>query len=351
MKTANSSDRNKKTLILNYWPYELQLKHVFTIASGSRTTTPVVLTSIEYEGIKGFGEASMPPYLGESHKSVMDFLSGVDLSEFNDPLSLGEILEYVNGLSPGNYAAKASVDIALHDLAGKLKNEPCYEMFGLDPLKTPLTSLTIGIDKPDIVRQKVKEAENFRVLKIKVCEGNEKEMVNSVRSLTDKPLFVDVNRGWSDKYYALDMASWLSERNVCFIEQPFPETRIDDIAWLTQNSPLPIIADEGIKTLEDLNKWNGLYSGVNIKLMKCGGMEQAFKMIRIARSMNMKVMIGCMTETSCAVSAAAQLSPAADWADLDGNILITNDIYDGMIVVDGKISLNDRPGIGIVEKS
>jgi L-Ala-D/L-Glu epimerase len=351
MKEAISSDRKKKNLILNYWPYELQLKHVFTIASGSRTTTPVVLTSIEYEGIKGFGEASMPPYLGESHKTVMDFLSKVDLSEFSDPLQLREILDYVNGLSPGNYAAKASVDIALHDLAGKLKNEPCYEMFHLDPLRTPHTSLTIGIDNPDIVRQKVKEAENFRILKIKVGEGNEKEMVNSVRSVCDKPLFVDVNRGWSDKYYALDMTNWLKERNVCLIEQPFPESRIDDIAWLVQNSPLPIIADEGIKTLEDLNRWNGLYSGVNIKLMKCGGMDQAFKMIQAARSMKMKVMIGCMTETSCAVSAAAQLSPAVDWADLDGNILITNDIYEGMIILDGKISLNDKPGIGVIEKN
>ena len=163
------------------------------------------------------------------------------------------------------------------------------------------------------------------------------------------PLFVDVNQGWTDRSYALEMAQWLSEKGVLFIEQPMPKEQVDDIAWLTERSPLPIIADEALQTVDDLLTMKGVYSGINIKLMKCGGMMAAYKMAVMARQMDMKILIGCMTETSCAVSAAAQLSPMVDWADLDGNLLISNDVYEGMTVVDGKIVLPDRPGIGIVE--
>jgi L-Ala-D/L-Glu epimerase len=343
--------RKRNSLILSFRPYELQLKHVFTIATFSRSTTPVVLTNIDYEGFKGYGEASMPPYLGESQKGVMEFLSGVDLTQFNDPLKIEDILAYINGLAPGNYAAKASVDIALHDLAGKLKGIPCHRMWGVNPEDAPYTSMTIGIDKPEVIRQKVKETDGFRILKIKLGGGNDREMINSVRDVTDKPLCVDVNRGWTDLHYALDMAGWLHERNVLFIEQPLPEDRTDDLALLTQSSPLPIVADEGIKTVADLLKWKDLYSAVNIKLMKCGGLAEAYKMIQAAKSAKMRIMIGCMTETSCGVAAAAQLSPFAEWADLDGNVLISNDIYDGAELVGGKISLNESPGIGIVEKT
>lgn len=336
---------------LSYRPYELHLKHIFTIATYSRSFTPVVLTTIDYEGYRGYGEASMPQYLGESQKSVMDFLSRVDISQFNDPSRIDDILLYINGLAPGNYAAKASVDIALHDLVGKMKGIPCYTMWGVNPEDAPFTSMTIGIDTPAVVREKVKEADRFRILKIKLGGGNDKEMINSVREVTDKPLCVDVNRGWTDLQYALDMTGWLHERNVLFIEQPLPEDRIDDLARLTRKSPLPIVADEGIKTVADLIKYRDLYSAVNIKLMKCGGLAEAYKMIQAAKSAKMRIMIGCMTETSCGVAAAAQLSPFAEWADLDGNVLISNDLYDGADLVEGKISLNERPGIGIIEKS
>jgi L-alanine-DL-glutamate epimerase-like enolase superfamily enzyme len=143
------------------------------------------------------------------------------------------------------------------------------------------------------------------------------------------------------------MAHWLKEKNVLFVEQPMPKTQIDDLAWLTENSPLPIIGDEGVQRLSDIVKAHKVYSGINIKLMKCTGMREAYKMIILARSLGMKVMLGCMTETSCAISAASQLSPLVDWADLDGALLISNDVYDGMKVINGKVTLNDRPGIGI----
>jgi L-alanine-DL-glutamate epimerase-like enolase superfamily enzyme len=201
-----------------------------------------------------------------------------------------------------------------------------------------------------VVKQKTLEANAFRILKVKLGRDNDKEMIETVRSVTDVPLYVDVNQGWKDKNQALEMVQWLSERNIQFVEQPMPKEQKDDIAWLTANSPLPIIADEALQTVEDLLPMKGVYSGINVKLMKCGGMNAAYKMITMARQMGMKVLIGCMTETSCAVSAAAQLSPLADWADLDGNLLIGNDIYEGMTIVDGKVTLPDRPGIGIIEK-
>jgi L-alanine-DL-glutamate epimerase-like enolase superfamily enzyme len=323
---------------------------VFTISTNSRTSTPVVLTEIEYDGYKGYGEASMPPYLGESHETALKFLSQIDITQFKDPFLIEDILSYVDKVSPGNYAAKASVDIALHDLTGKLFGQPWHRLWGLDPIKTPYTSFTIGIDTPDVVKQKVAEAEAYKVLKVKLGAGNDKEMIETIRKVSEKPICVDVNQGWKDRNYALEMAHWLKERNIIFIEQPLPKNQIDDIAWLTQNSPLPIIADEALQTLSDLFKIKGAYSGINIKLMKCGGMNAAHKMAQMARVMDMKVMIGCMTETSCAISAAAQLSPLADWADLDGNLLIKNDCYDGVTISDGKVTLNDRPGIGIIEK-
>ena len=348
-KRRNSLKKGSGVLTLTYWPYELQLKHVFTVATNSRTTTPVVLTTIEYDGVTGYGEASMPPYLGESHESVLNFLSKVNLGQFSDPFLMEDILAYVEGIMPGNHAAKASVDIALHDLVGKLVGQPWFRLWGLNPEKTPNTSFTIGIDTAEVVREKTLEASAFRQLKVKLGRDNDREMIETVRSVTDVPIFVDVNQGWKDRDYALEMALWLSEKGVLFIEQPMPKEQVDDIAWLTERSPLPIIADEALQTVDDLLTMKGVYSGINIKLMKCGGMLAAYKMAVMARQMDMKILIGCMTETSCAVSAAAQLSPMVDWADLDGNLLISNDVYEGMTVVDGKIVLPDRPGIGIVK--
>jgi len=340
--------KNKNSgMKLRYKPYELQLKHVFTLATGSRSTTPVMLTEIEYEGIVGYGEASMPPYLGESHETVAAFLRKVDLSAFSSPFLMEDILAYIEQLAPGNYAAKASVDIALHDLTGKLMKQPWYRIWGLDPLKTPETSFTIGIDTPEVVRAKVREASPYKILKVKLGQKNDKEMIETVVSVTDTPICVDVNQGWTDKHMALEMIHWLKEKGVVFVEQPMPKTSIDDLAWLSQHSPLPVIADEAIQTIADFSKVNGVYHGINIKLMKCGGMRSAHTLISMARSVGMKVMVGCMTETSCAVSAAAQLSPMIDWADLDGNLLISNDIYEGVTVVDGKLNLPDRPGIGV----
>ncbi|MBP7293815.1 dipeptide epimerase [Bacteroides graminisolvens] len=347
--SINRSGKGAK-LKLRFQPYNLQLKHVFTVATYSRTTTPDVQVEVEYDGITGYGEASMPPYLGESVESVTRFLQQVNLEQFSDPFQLEEILAYVDGIMPGNTAAKASVDIALHDLVGKLLGAPWHKIWGLDKSKAPSTTYTIGIDTPDVVRQKTLEvAGQFNILKVKLGRDNDKEMIETIRSVTQLPIAVDANQGWTDKHHALDMIFWLKEQGIVMVEQPMPKTQLDDIAWVTQQSPLPIFADESLQRLSDVVKLKDAFTGINIKLMKCTGMREAWKMVTLGRALGMKVMVGCMTETSCAVSAAAQFSPAVDFADLDGNLLIANDRFKGMEVVKGKITLNDLPGLGLVK--
>ena len=335
---------------MTFFPYELKLQHVFTVASYSRTTTPDVQLQIEYDGFVGYGEASMPPYLGQSVESVTAFLNKVDLSRFKDPFQMEDILEYVDSLSPGDGAAKAAIDIALHDLVGKLLGVPWFRLWGLNPDKCPNTTFTIGIDTADVVREKTREcADKFKILKVKVGLENDEEMIRTIREVTDLPLAVDANQGWTDKYKALDEICWLKEMGIVMVEQPMPKEMIDDVAWIRERSPLPIYADEAIQRLSDIPAIKGAYDGINIKLMKCTGMREAMKMATYARAEGMRVMLGCMTETSCATTAAAHLSPLCDFADLDGNLLISNDRFEGMTVVDGKITLPDRPGLGLIK--
>lgn len=339
--------RKSSQLQLSFFPYELKLRHAFNLAKYSRTSTPDVQVTLTWNGITGYGEASMPPYLGESVDSVTKFLSSLDLSQFTDPFRMEDILAYVDQKAPKNSAAKASVDIALHDLLGKVMGQPWYKIWGLNPEKTPNTSYTIGIDKPDMVRLKVKEAAPYKVLKVKMGLDQDRETIEVIRSMTNVPICVDVNQGWTDREHALRMIDWLAERNCLFVEQPMPKENIDDIAWLKSRSSLPIIADEAFQRIGDIPKLAEAYDGINIKLMKSTGLNEAYKMIVLGRALGMKIMIGCMTETSCAVSAAAQLAPLVDFADLDGNLLIANDRFSGMTIKDGKITLVDKPGIGI----
>lgn len=340
---------------LSFFSYELKLRHVFTVAGNSRSTTPDVQVELEFDGITGYGEASMPPYLQHelgTMDSVLAFLKRVQdvIGQFSDPFQLEDILSYIDTLSPGDSAAKAAVDIALHDLVGKMLQAPWYKMWGLNKAKAPSTTFTIGIDTFDVVREKTKECAGlFNILKVKLGRDNDKEMIETIRSVTNLPIAVDANQGWKDKHYALDMIHWLKEKGIVMVEQPMPKEQLDDTAWITQQSPLPIFADESIQRLKDVAPLKGAFTGINIKLMKCTGMREGWKMVTLARALDMKVMVGCMTETSCACSAAAQFSPAVDFADLDGNLLIANDRFKGMEVVKGKITLSDLPGIGVVK--
>jgi L-alanine-DL-glutamate epimerase-like enolase superfamily enzyme len=337
----------KHELKLTYYPYTLELKHAFTIASNSRTTTPVILTEIEYDSYTGYGEASLPPYLADTQESVLEFLSKVDLTGYTNVFDLETILAEIDAIAPGNTAAKASVDIALHDLIGKLMNQPLCNIWGLNKDKTQYTSFTIGIDTPEIIKQKLDEAGEYRILKVKLGGENDMEIIKTIRSITRKPIIVDANQGWTDKEQALDLVYWLKGKNVMLVEQPFPKENIEDTAWLTKWSPLPIFADESVQRLTDMKNAKGVFSGINIKLMKCTGLREAYKMILLAKTIGLKVMLGCMTETSCAISAASHLSPLADYTDLDGALLISNDVFTGTKIIDGKITLSGLPGIGV----
>lgn len=351
--SVNRKVRARRRLELTFEPYELQLRHVFTVASYSRSSTPDIQVRIDYDGFTGYGEASMPPYLSAelgTTESVMDFLgrAATLLREFDDPFRMDEILTAIDRMDQGNAAGKAAIDIALHDLVGRIMEQPWYRIWGLSPEDAPSTTFTIGIDTPDVVRQKTREcADKFNILKVKLGRDNDREMIETIRSVTQLPIAVDANQGWKDKQKALDMIHWLHEQGVVMVEQPMPKTQLDDIAWVSEHSPLPIFADESIQRLADVCHVMGAFTGINIKLMKCTGMREAWKMVNTARALGMKVMVGCMTETSCGISAAAQFSPAVDFADLDGNLLISNDRFKGVQVKKGKLVLPTTPGIGI----
>lgn len=337
---------------LRFQPYMLELRHAFGIASNTRTTTPAMLVEVERDGLIGYGEAAMPPYLGETQQTAADFLRRVDLTRFADPFQLETILPAVDALAPGNAAAKAAVDLALHDWIGKKLGVPWFRLWGLDPAKTPVTSFTIGIDTPEVVRAKTREAAPYSILKVKLGRSpdDDRAIIEAIRAETDKPISVDANQGWTDREAALRMIEWLAVHGVAFIEQPLPKDRLDDTAWLRGRSPLPLIADESVQRLDSVARLRGVFDGINVKLMKCTGLREAHRMVTLARALGLKVMLGCMTETSCAISAAAQLSPLADWADLDGALLIKNDPFDGARIVDGKVTLPDRPGLGVIKR-
>jgi len=332
---------------LTYQPFELLLRHTFTIAKFSRTSTPVMLLKVEHEGQTGYGEASMVPYMGESYETANAFLTKVDAGQFKYPFNFGDIIAYLDSIAPGNPAIKAGIDIALHDLDGKLQQKPCWQLLGSNPAKMPLTSFTIGIDTPEVIVQKVKENPDCKIIKVKLGRDSDKELIKTIRSVTDLPLFVDANQGWTDLEQSLDMCHWLHEQGVLLIEQPMLKTDPDSNAWLTERSPIPLIGDEAVQRLPDVEKAKGVYHGINIKLMKSAGMYEAHQMILKARELDLKVMIGCMSETSCATLAAAALAPQCDWADLDGPFLTSNNPYQLPDFVEGKWVLNGEPGLGI----
>lgn len=342
-----------KKMKLTFRPIDVKLRYPFTISNFTRTSTPIVLTEVEYDGRIGYGEAALPPYLGESQASVVEFLKKVDLQKFSDPFRLEDILTYVDSIAENNTAAKASVDIALHDLIGKMMGTPWYKIWGLNPDKIPPTTYTIGIDTPEMVRKKTAEVgEKFRILKVKLgrTEEQDKEMINTIREESSLPIAVDANQGWTDKVAALDMIFWLKEKGVVMIEQPLSKRKDDESAWITERSPLPIFADESLQRLHDISKLKGKFHGINIKLMKCTGMREGWKMITLARALDMKVMLGCMTETSCAIAAAAHLSPGTDFLDLDGNFLIADDLFEGVNLIEGRQVPSEDPGLGIRKK-
>lgn len=330
-----------------YIPFELKLKHPFTISGFSRNSTPIMLLKLSANGFDGFGEASMVPYLGENYAGAVQFLSRVDWNRFKAPFDFDEIMAYLDDLEPGHPAVKAAIDIALHDLQGKIDHKACYQYFEADPLKMPVTSYTIGIDTDAVIMEKVADAKDFKVLKIKLGSADDRALIRSIRSVTDVPLYVDANQGWTDRKQTIDLIYWLHDQGVVVIEQPMHKNDLEGNAWLTGRSPIPILADEAFQRLADLDQIKGAYHGINIKLMKSGGMHEAGKMIVKAKKMGMKMMIGCMSETSVATQAAMALAPLCNWSDLDGPFLTVNNPFKQPEFSNGKYILENLPGLGL----
>ena len=331
---------------------QLNLKHTWTIARGSSDYKRNVIVTLEKDGITGYGEAAPNVRYNETPESTVEVIEKArPLFESGDLWKFNELGYAFRDLSVEQTAAKAALDIALMDWVTKALGMPMYKFYGLDKAKAPLTTFSIGIDTPEVIKQKVQEAEPYPVLKIKVGLANDKEVIAAVRSVTDKPLRVDANEGWKTKEEALEKIRWLKTQGVEFIEQPLPSSMLEETRWLREQVDMPIIADESVKSAADIPQLATAYDGINIKLMKAGGVQEAVRMIAMARSLGMKIMLGCMIESSVAIAAAASISPLVDYADLDGNLLIAEDPFRGHEVKDGKLILNDLPGIGVMPRS
>ncbi len=342
-------------MTLHARPYTLQLKHPFTLATGSRRSTPCVLVEINALGVTGVGEASMPPYCGETIDSALAFLERAAHHLPPDPetalreglSALAPILAEIDRIAPGNHAAKAAVDIALHDWLGRLLGAPCHALLGIPRGPVLPTSFTIGIAGREETAERVAEAAEFPILKVKLGGRDDCAIIEAVRSVTERPVRVDANQGWGEREEAARLVEWLAGQGVELVEQPFSPERFADTAWLRERSPIPLVGDESVRRLSDMAAAADAFDGVNIKLMKCTGMHEAHRMFREAQRLGLRTMLGCMTETSCGIGAALQLAPLAEWIDLDGSLLISNDPFTGVTFVNGRPMMPEGPGIGV----
>ncbi len=347
---AGSSAKNKAggKMKIDIKTKKLKLQHTWTISRNSSDFKNNVFVRIEKDGIVGYGEAAPNVRYGENAElTTKKINAALHIFKENDLFHFVNIKDAVDSAIVKQSCAKTALDIALMDWVGKALNVPLYKFFGLNPADAPLTSFSIGIDTPEIIKQKVREAKQYPLLKIKVGKPNDEEIIGAVRSVTDKPIRVDANEGWKSKEEALERILWLKSQGVEFIEQPMPSDMIEETAWLRERAGIPIVADEAVKTAADIPKLATAYDGINIKLMKSGGLQEALRMIAMAKTLGMKIMLGCMIESSVAISAAAHLAPYVDWADLDGNLLISNDPFSGVKVDKGKFVYNDKPGLGV----
>ncbi len=330
-------------LHLRHHDYVLQLRHTFRLARGDSDFRRVLMVEIEHEGLIGRGEAAPIARYGQDADSAARAAEKM-VARMGDVLAFDEAAARV--AVPGEPAAEAAIDMALRDLAGKRLGVPLHQLMGIDPGTMPVTSFTIGMDTPEIVEQKVREAEDFAVLKVKMGSKDDARVLETVRRVTDRPVRVDANEGWSLED-ALGRLEWLQEMGVELVEQPLPAGQHAEMIELKKRSPLPLFADESVARAEDIPRLAEAFDGINIKLMKCGGLGEALRMIHVARAHGMKIMLGCMVESSMAITAAAHIAPLVDFADLDGNLLITNDPFIGAEVREGKLVLPTEPGLGV----
>lgn len=330
-------------ITVRHRPLDLHLRHTFRLSRGASDVRHNLLVELEHEGRVGLGEAAPIPRYAQDRDSsaaVVETMVGRlgDLRAFRDAARAAAV--------DGQEAAQAAVDMALHDLAGKRMGVPLYELLGFDPRAAPATSYTIGLDTPEVVERKVHEAGAYEILKVKMGSEEDRAVLETVRDVTDRRLLVDANEGWSLDG-ARERLEWLAGLNVELVEQPLPADRLEETRALRRESPLPLFADESVHRVEDIPRIASAFDGINIKLAKCGGIGEALRMIATARAHGMRVMLGCMVESSVGITAAAHLSPLVDYADLDGNLLIADDPFTGARIVDGRIVLPDAPGLGV----
>ena len=327
---------------LSYHTIDLKLKHPFRISRSVTESKKNVIVKID----EGIGEAAPSAYYGENIDTVTECLEKVKDQIGDDPFQIESILSDLNEKITGNFSAKAGIDIALHDLMGKRLGVPLYKLLGLDGNKPLVTSYTIGIDTPEKMKEKTREAKDFLIYKVKVGVENDIEMVKAVREVTDAKIRVDANAGWT-KEEAIEKINKLAEYDIEFVEQPIDPENKEGLKKIKNNVNVPIIIDEHLMTSKDILKFVGLCDGINIKLAKCGGIREVLRMIHVARSHDLLVMIGCMIESSVGNTAAAHIASLVDFLDLDGNLLLTNDPYVGVRTEKGKLYLPDLPGLGV----
>jgi L-alanine-DL-glutamate epimerase-like enolase superfamily enzyme len=331
----------------------LESVHPFQIARNTRSEFDLFVFSLEYEGVTGLGEAAPPAYYGETPDTVAEAVESIGGLLDGDPASLLASLNDEGGdlreVLAGHASVRAALDMALWDIRGKLEGKPCYELFGAERSDTPLTSFTIGWDRPEVIDSKVDAAAPYKILKVKVGLPGDMEILDRILARSGKKVRVDANEGW-DIEMAIDKTRELFERGIEFCEQPIDHEDEESLRELKRVSPLEIILDESIVAPGDVELKADQGHGINIKLMKCGGISPALDLIAEARRYSLKVMLGCMLETSVGITAAAHLSPLVDYADLDGNLLLSGDPFDGVKVVDGKLVLPDGPGLGVTRK-
>ncbi len=326
----------------------LNLRHTWTTTMSSSEYRDTLHVAYARDGITGHGEGAPIVRYREDAKSAQAAVESVrELLLSADPMQFSKLMAQVFERVKGEWAGKAAIDIALMDWVGQKLGVPLYTYLGLDPKDAPLTTFSIGIDTPEITKQKTKEAADYPVLKVKVGLDTDEPTIEAVRSVTKKPLRVDANEGWKDKEEAVRKINWLEKMGVEFIEQPLPAAMIEEQRWIRSRVHIPIFADEDCQHAADIPKLRDAFDGVNIKLDKSGGMMEAYRMIQIAKALGMKTMLGCMISSSVTVTAAAHLSPLVDFADLDGNLLISNDPFHGVLVEKGKLIPPKKPGLGL----
>jgi L-alanine-DL-glutamate epimerase-like enolase superfamily enzyme len=327
----------------------LELRHAWTTTMSTSAYRETLHAQFTRDGITGYGEGAGIVRYKQSALAGQKALEGVKpLIVAADPWRSAKLLAELDRRLPGQRAALAAVELALMDWIGKKLGIPIYRYFGLDPADAAITSMSIGIDTPEMTRRKVREAEAFPFYKVKVGLASDEATLEAVRSVTKKPLRVDANEGWTSKEEAVRKINWLESQGVQFIEQPLPAHMLEEARWVRSRVHIPIFADEACHSAEDIPKLREAFDGVVIKLDKSGGLLEAHRMITVAKALGMKTMIGCMVSSSCTITAAAHLTPLVDYADLDGHLLISNDPFEGVKVVNGRLILPDSPGLGIL---